>query len=195
VFDVKTKKREYRDIELSLLGNFQIENALTAIGVVEGIRDLKIKRLKDLSEDVLYRGLASVKWKGRLEILRRSPYLVIDGAHNPYSMEVLAREVKDIFDYEKLILILGVNRDKSVKEILDAIVPLSDEIIFTRVNFPRSADPFVMRDMVKGRSPMVSKDIKEALGIAYGIATPKDLILVTGSLYLVGEAIKVSSRE
>ncbi|PIS23604.1 MAG: hypothetical protein COT45_05785 [bacterium (Candidatus Stahlbacteria) CG08_land_8_20_14_0_20_40_26] len=128
-------------------------------------------------------------------MLRRSPYLVIDGAHNPYSMEVLAREVKDIFDYEKLILILGVNRDKSVKEILDAIVPLSDEIIFTRVNFPRSADPFVLRDMVKGRSPMVSKDIKEALGIAYGIATPKDLILVTGSLYLVGEAIKVSSRE
>jgi len=195
VFDVKTKEREYRDIELSLLGDFQIENAITAIAVVERIRDLKIERLKDLNEDALYRGLASVKWKGRLEILRHSPYLVIDGAHNAYSMEVLAREIKDIFDYERLILIFGVNRDKDIKGMLDAIVPLSDEIIFTRVNFPRSADPFVLRDMVKGRSPMVLKDIKEALGIAYGIATPKDLILVTGSLYLVGEAIRlVNSR-
>jgi dihydrofolate synthase/folylpolyglutamate synthase len=208
IFDVRTEEKEYRDVKLSLPGSFQIENALTAIGVVEGLThrgrggktgaqvliDSNIQRCEDIKkrrfEDAIYQGLASVRWRGRLEVLRHSPYLVVDGAHNVYSMEVLAKEIKDIFDYKRLILIFGVNRDKDIKGMLKAIVPLSDVIILTRTDFPRSADPLTMKDMVKQHSPVVSKDIKEALEIAYRIATKCDLILITGSFYLVGEAIE-----
>ncbi len=195
IFDVRTDRNEYRDLKLPLRGGFQIENALTAIGVVEGLRDLKIEIFKDLNENSVRKGLASVRWKGRLEVLRSSPYLVVDGAHNVYSMEVLAKEVRNLFDYERLILIFGVNKDKDIKGMLDAILPMSDVIILTKIDFPRSADPLVLKDMVEGCSPVVSRDIREALEIAYGIATQRDLILIAGSLYLVGEAMRVSSKE
>ena len=207
VFDVKTDGNKYRGIKLSLPGRYQIENALTTIGVVEELKNSKmqickhsnIQRFEDLNigrlEEAVYRGLASVRWRGRLEVLRRSPYLVVDGAHNAYSAGVLAEEVTNIFEYERLVLIFGVNRDKDIRGMLNAVLPISDEVIFTRVDFPRSADPLTLVDMARGHSRAASRDIKEALAIAYGMATQRDLILITGSLYLVGEAIKVSSKE
>lgn len=207
VFDVKTDGNKYREIKLLLPGRYQIENALTAIGVVEELKNSKmqiceyanIQTFKDLKigrlEEAVYRGLASVRWRGRLEVLRRSPYLVVDGAHNAYSAGVLAEEVTSIFEYERLVLIFGVNRDKDIRGMLNAILPISDEVIFTRVDFPRSADPLTLVDMARGHSCAASRDIKEALAIAYGMATQRDLILITGSLYLVGEAIRVRSRE
>ena len=201
IFDVVTEKRVYKEITLSLPGGFQIENALTAIGVVEGLEDVKMRRFEYLNmqrcEDVkmqrlegaMRQGFISVRWRGRLEVLRRAPYLVVDGAHNPYSMGVLAGEIRDIFKYKRLILIFGVNRDKEIRGMLDAIVPLSDELILTRVDFPRSADPISLKHMIKDKSPIISKNIEEALSLAYNLATQRDLILITGSLYLVGEAI------
>ncbi|MCK4330505.1 bifunctional folylpolyglutamate synthase/dihydrofolate synthase [candidate division WOR-3 bacterium] len=190
VFDVTTDKDEYRDLKLTLLGSFQIENAITAIGVVQEFEYSNIPTFKDVNIDVLKQGLASIYWRGRLEVLRRTPYLIVDGAHNPFSMEILAKEIKDIFNYKRLILIFGVNRDKQIRKMLDAIVPISDEIIFTKIDFPRSAEPALIMNMLVGKSTKISKDIKEALKIAYKTANEEDLILVTGSLYLVGEAIK-----
>ena len=196
VFDLKTDKREYKNLKLSLPGRFQIENALTAIGVVECLIERKayVQMFEHLNttliKNAIYRGFGSIKWRGRLEVLRRSPYLVVDGAHNVYSMEVLAREIKELFDYKKLILIFGVNRDKNIKGMLDAILPVSDEIVLTKIDFPRSAEPVFLKNIIKNKSPRLSGDVKGALEIAYGIASEQDLILVTGSLYLVGEAIR-----
>lgn len=197
IFDLQTIFASYKGLNLSLAGSFQVENALTVVGVIEGLKDTQSHsaKFKSINEGTIKRGLCSVVWRGRLELLDRDPYLVVDGAHNPYSMEVISRDIKDIFSYRRLILIFGVNRDKQIKQMLDAIVPISDEIIATRIDFPRSAEPKLIGNMLKERSVKVTPNIGEALKMAYEIAAPDDLILITGSLYLVGDAIREVERK
>ena len=95
------------------------------------------------SEDI-HIGLEKAFWPGRMQVLARSPLLVLDGAHNPAAIRVLARSLRETFSFRRLILVLGIMADKDIPSILKGIVPSSDYVFYTRPAYLRAASPEVL---------------------------------------------------
>jgi len=188
VFKVSGFFGDYKNIHMKLLGTHQVINAAVAIGAIEALRLSGIS----IDAETIKRGLQSVKWPGRLEVIRkRDPRIVLDGAHNKASADALARSVRRLFSYKKLILVLGISKDKDVKGILKELVPIADSIILTKSKVvERAMDPAAIHAMItpKTRDVTVTQDVGDALEKALKKAGPSDLVLVAGSIFVVGEA-------
>ncbi len=175
----------YRHLEVGLKGRFQYRNAALALLTVE---ILKGKGLA-VSDEAIRLGLADLMWPGRLEQVSSDPTIILDGAHNPSAMRSLAHSIKRDFDFEQLILVLGVMADKDVLNILKEILPLASRAIYTRPAYHRAATPQFLMDMAKeyGKAGEVHFSIPAAIERARSLAGKRDLILITGSLFTIGE--------
>jgi dihydrofolate synthase/folylpolyglutamate synthase len=172
----------------ALRGEFQRENARLALSAVIGLNENGFS----ITPDAMRQGLATVQWPGRLEVASTAPLIVLDGAHNDDSARKLERALYAEFNFERLLLILGLSRDKQFETILEALVPHASTLILTRSRHPRAhADldkiAAVARPMLHG-DLLFTGDIPEALDQARTLAQPGDLICVTGSLFVVGAA-------
>ena len=127
-FSVSGLRGEYPAFMMKLLGSHQVVNAATAIGEVEALHHRGI----EITSDAVREGVASARWEGRLEVVAKRPYIVLDGAQNRASAKALTRAIKDIFRYERLILALGVSRDKDIDGILKELLPIADRVILTK---------------------------------------------------------------
>ena len=183
-FSVTGIFEKYPSLEVGLLGEHQFMNAATAIGLIESLRfyDIIIK------DSAIRSGLRNVKWPGRLQILQNNPYIVLDGAQNRASAKALKAAIKRIFKYNRLILVLGISKDKDIKGICEELEPISDEIILTKASLPRGEEPVVIKRNI-AKAARLASSIEEAMNTAEGISAPSDLILVTGSLFVVGELL------
>jgi len=187
----KSKKGQTFEIEgfrfrIPLLGMHEIENGAVAYHALKMLGEKGFR----LDMDRVREGFRSVKWRGRLDIIGRNPYFVLDGAHNVESCEALQRAIEDYFKYNRLILILGISSGKDVKGIIDTLAPLADIIIFTRADAPRAIRPEILRKEYRGTKRFcLAKDVRSAQKMAKRMAKSDDLILATGSLYLVGEIL------
>ena len=179
-FEIRAGKT-YR-VRLSLLGKHQGTNAAMAIAAVEhlGVR---------IPESAIVLGLRKATIAGRLEVMRRKPLVVMDAAHNPAAMKTLARALR-LFKHERLILVMGMMADKDVAGTLKEIMPHVDMAIFNRPRVPRAADPRELAEMAKGYSARVEiiEDVKESVRKALALADSHDMVLVTGSIYMLSEA-------
>lgn len=187
VFNVSGLFEEYPRLETGLLGSHQIVNAATAIGAVEALKFNGIT----IPGEYIRKGIKDVQWPGRFEIVARAPYIVLDGAQNRASANALARAAKRLLRYRNLILVLGISKDKDISGILDELLPISDSIILTRARVAeRAAEPSKIKELIKtaDKDIFLTKGVEEALDKARSIADPEDAILVTGSLFVVGEA-------
>jgi dihydrofolate synthase/folylpolyglutamate synthase len=186
VFSYYGIERKFPSLRLHLRGRHQVINAGCALGAVEllGRRGLRV------SDRSIEEGLGACRWPGRLEVLRESPAVVIDGAHNPAGASVLTRALVEDFTFRRLILVFGVLGDKDYRGMLARLLPMADHIILTRPREERALSPDVPARWVRaaGRRPEVIEDGGEALERALRLAGKGDLICITGSLYLVGEA-------
>lgn len=191
-FSCRGPDRNYSRIDISLKGRHQAENAALAVGV----SDILHARGLPIAQEAVMEGLRTARWEGRLETLRESPTLLVDGAHNPAGIAALCRSLAKDFFYRRLILVFGVLRDKDYGSMLKRIQPVAHRLILTRPASERAMPPRELRQAVlRGAgSVRVVEDPSEALREAFRIAGRKDLICVTGSLYLVGEIKKVFSR-
>lgn len=192
-FSIRGLSGEYPRLLTRLLGSHQVMNSATAIGAVEALRFSGIA----IPADAVKRGVESARWPGRLEIVGRAPFIVLDGAHNRASANVLARSIKRIFSYKKLILVLGVSKDKDIKGILDELLPISGSVILTKSKvLSRALEPDLIKGFIEAmvqrpgsrKEIFVTDNAQKAITKAEEMADPEDLILVTGSLFLVGEA-------
>ena len=176
---------EYPDLFLPLLGEFQLENACTAVA---GIAVLKEQGI-DIPADAVREGLAKVQWPGRLQVLSREPFLVVDGAHNPYSARELLRSLPKCLDFERIILLFGAGRTHRPGELLAELLPSADQVYVVRSSHPHAASAESLRDLAleQGRSVEMRATPVDALCKAVATAQPGDLILATGSLFLVAE--------
>jgi len=184
LFSVKGIFQEYPDLELNLLGYHQLMNATTAIGLIESLRFYDIIVRYNAVKD----GLNSVNWPGRLQVIGSNPYVVLDGAQNRASARALRESVEKFFDYCKLILVLGISKDKDKKAICEELAPISDSIILTKAKSPRAEEPIAIKKYFK-KDAQCTLGVEEAMQVAEGIAKGSDLILVTGSLFVVGEVL------
>ncbi len=174
------------DIRLPLLGVHQPVNATVAVAALEEAR----KRGLAVSDEAIREGLGKVEWPGRLEILQRSPLFIVDGAHNVDSARRLAQSLRKLFSWKRFILVFGASADKDIPGMLRELLPLADEVIFTRARNPRAASP---EEMLREAESMGSKGrvvepAGKAVEEALKEAGPEDLVCVTGSLFLVADA-------
>lgn len=188
IFHYKGLSRDYDDLLIPLLGDYQANNAALALAAGE----LLCQQGFSLPETVIRSGLAKTRWPGRLEVLQHSPLVVIDGAHNLEAFQGLSRAVKQTFKYGRLILVLGILDDKAADNILSEILPLADLLVITRPNSPRAADPHVLKEIaaeaLPGLPSRISPEIPDAVDFALGEAGKEDMVLIAGSLYLVSDA-------
>jgi dihydrofolate synthase/folylpolyglutamate synthase len=184
---LRGRRREY-DLRLPLLGEHQAENAACAVAAVELLEETDDK----LDAQSIVRGLWRVDWPGRLQVLRRRPYVVIDGAHNVYSMRKLGESLKKYFKFDKLTLILGFSSDKDASGMAAEAVKITGDIIVTASRSPRSVRPAALaeefsRQGIKTRS---AESLAEALKLALATAAPDELICATGSIFVIAEVME-----
>lgn len=188
--DLTTPLVSYRDLFLPLLGEHQAFNAATAVGCIERIRQEGYK----VSQTSIYNGLKEVRWAGRMQVVGRSPVILLDGAHSPTSAEALCKAIREVFHYRRLILVVGLMRDKDLQAIGKVLCPFADEIITTQAfDNPRvtPAEEIVGAWSEIGTIFHVCPNVREAIPLAQSIAATSDLICIAGSIYIVGEAMKV----
>ena len=190
-FDVMTPTGVLRDLELGLLGEHQIENATAAVALAEITR---ARGLLTLDEAAVRAGLQAARWDGRLQIVGRRPLQVVDGAHNGASFAALFASLRRHFDYNRIILVLGMMADKDVAAIMREINEAGvTAIIATAANSLRAIPPDDLRARAASATHAevsAARNAAAALTAARELAGPDDLILIAGTLYLAAEALR-----
>ncbi|MBM3245746.1 MAG: bifunctional folylpolyglutamate synthase/dihydrofolate synthase [Candidatus Omnitrophica bacterium] len=190
------KQNKYPRFKIKLLGEHQQINANVAAQAARALGSCGIK----ISEKTIQKGLCQTVWPGRLEIVAREPLVVLDGAQNVASAVALKKAVQDNFKYKELILVLGISSDKDIKGVCRQLCPLADKIILTRANNPRATKVDELEKIIKSQTRcqvpqiIMTENAREAMNKARGIAHKEDLVLVTGSLFVVGEARKLLKK-
>jgi dihydrofolate synthase / folylpolyglutamate synthase len=174
-----------------LLGDHQTINAAVALATLDHARAASPMLSKMINDHALHTGLQLVNWPGRLEVIRRAPWLVLDVAHNGASADVLAATLQVDFNFEKLILIFGAFTDKDLPRMFGALLPITSHLILMQAINPRAFSTEQLAGSARnaGYSGPIDQiaPAQEALDHAVALAGPRDLICVTGSLSIVGE--------
>ena len=170
---------------LPLLGEYQLNNAMTVLDTVGALR----ARGWSISDDAVARGLAAARWPGRLELVRRHPDLIIDGGHNPQCAQALAVSLRQLYGGRKLIFLIGVLADKDWQHMVGEVLPLAKRIVTVRPESERAKDENELAAWVRaqGVPAEAHATIGEALDAALALAAPDDTVCAWGSLYSVGE--------
>lgn len=178
------------DILLPLLGEHQIINLSVAMQAIEVLNN---KNIIDISIANIVKSIKNVSWKGRLELLSNNPYVVIDGAHNIQGIKTLSRNIKKYFKYENLYLILGILADKDVEEMIKIITPMAKKVYSVTPNSIRGELAESLKDEVSkfNKNCKAFDKYEEAYLEALNDASEKDLILASGSLYMIGDMRKI----
>ena len=181
---------EFGGLSTPLLGRHQRENATVAVALTTGA-------LPELGrgcapEAAVRAGLAAVRWPGRLQVLRERPSLVVDGAHNGDSASRLAEALGECFAADRRHLVFGTSVGKDVARMLDALLPIAATVTLTRSHHERSVplDQLFQALESRGVAASIVPEVREAVGSALAQADPGDLVIVTGSLFVVGEALE-----
>jgi len=165
--------------KISLAGEFQKVNAALALGVL-GVLELGIP------SETVKKALQKVEWPGRMQFLDG---FLLDCAHNPAGMKALAKEVRNI--NKKIILVIGILKDKDYKTMMEEITPLADKIIITKSKSKRALSPEILS---RGYECEIVQDIKKAIERARELTNEDSLILITGSIYTVGDALAAMTQ-
>ncbi len=183
-FDLKTPARTYRNLHLSLAGEHQVRNASVAILAIEALKAFPV----NVGE--IRRGLAHTRWAGRLDEYRSRRRTLLDGAHNPEGAQLLRKYLEGRKEKE-IHLVFGAVRDKDIRKIGAALFPVAASIHLTPLANTRSADPAEVATRHKrfASKMRIHRNMKNALNAAWKECPPSGLVVVTGSLYLVGELL------
>ena len=189
-FDIETDSERYPQLTLPLLGYHQFINATTAVAAIECLK----QRGYIVPKDSVYAGFKNVQWHGRIQHIKSSPIVVLDGAHSPASMEALCCTLRQSYRYNRVTFIVGLMRDKNLTAVGRVISQIADSVITTQVpNNPRVTPA---EEIQRAWQRMCDKITacstpEKAIAKALSEALPTDLICVTGSLYLVGQALEI----
>ena len=182
---------EGADLKVSLSGEHQKINAATALKVIELLRQWA----NAIAPEAIEAGLRLTRWPGRMEILRHKPTVIVDGAHNHDSAAALVKALTDDYRDRRYIFVLGLSADKNIKTFINELTPLIDTVILTKADHPR-AHEFTKDEagqLFQGKKWFIKDTINEALELALSKANVKDVIVVTGSLFIVGQARSILS--
>ena len=186
-FDVKGPKKAFTGLFLPLLGDHQVRNALVAVAICESLSEKGVAH----SEEVVRRGLATLDWPGRFQIVAHDPMVIIDGAQDGTSALALKETFLDLFKDRPLFLILGISANKEVDAVCRILCPLAESVIVTQAENVRALDAAHLEKQARpyAKRLRTTLSVEEALELARAEVGPRGIILVAGSLYLVGELL------
>ncbi|WP_372349480.1 folylpolyglutamate synthase/dihydrofolate synthase family protein [Streptomyces sp. KL116D] len=188
---------EYEEVFLPLHGAHQAHNAAVALAAVEAFFGVGAERVEPLDIDTVRKAFAAATSPGRLEVIRRSPTVVLDAAHNPAGARVTAEAISEVFDFSRLIGVVGASADKNVRGVLEAFEPIFAEVVVTQNSSHRAMDADELAGIaveVFGEDRVqVEPRLDDALEAAITLAEEEGEfagggVLVTGSVITVGEA-------
>jgi dihydrofolate synthase/folylpolyglutamate synthase len=174
---------------LPLLGDHQVENAAVALCTLSVLE----------SPITNYQFPVTVPLRGRFDIVSEKPLIVLDGAHNPYSAQCLRGSIKSLFPNKRVVLLCSILSNKDIDGIASILSPIASEIVLTTTNSPRTAPLSLLKEKFKNRggsknSPILCEETVCAVETAKNLAREDDLILVTGSMYLIGDVLKILTQ-
>ncbi len=184
---VTTPADTYRDLRIPLLGLHQADNAALAVAAIDALRS----RGWEISDGALRDGLARTRWPGRLEVLDRNPIVLVDGAHNPAGLQRSLAAVQKLAKGRQLVIVFGAMRDKDLPAMLTQLRAMDAPVIFSAIDWHRAAAPADLAAQF-GAPAETAESSVEALDRARQRASSSGIVLVCGSLYLVGEVIAAS---
>ena len=175
----------FGQIRLGMIGMHQVENAVCALKVVEALGKSGII---ELDMETVRAAMSTARQKGRLEILKTAPYIIIDGAHNEAGADALVRVIEEHFPGKRLLLVLGMLADKKVDKLISAFGHLDADIVTAEPDNPRKLKAEELCRQIKetGKHCTTGGDWKSAYNYVEGVQDNYDVILFTGSLYLIG---------
>ena len=189
----KFSYKQWKDMEISLMGSYQLTNAALALEAVDSLRNLGYR----LEDQAVYRGMKRAVWRGRFTVISREPVIVMDGAHNPAAAEELKKSLELYFPDKKLFYIFGMFRDKDYKKVTEITAPLADHIITVETpDNPRALSAKKLKDTVEKINPSVeaAESIRSAVRRTMEQAREEDVIVIFGSLSFLAEAELAVSR-
>ena len=191
-FDLIYADEAFRELKLALIGAHQIQNAALAISTACELRNVLTK----IDRDAIYRGLRSVRWPGRLEVLADAPVTVVDVAHNPDAIRKTLKAVKQIFTYKRLIVLIGIVKKKNYRAMLKELASHADMIVAVKPDTHRALSPVAISRRARELNIPVKTMGTTAEGLEYAMdaAGSNDLILGVGSHYTVGEILQNMHR-
>jgi len=186
-FNYKGFNRTLTGLAPGLIGDHQIRNATLALGAAE----LLCKNGINITEQGMRTGIQEARWPGRMEIVRRAPTIVLDGAHNPEAWLAMKKSLNKYFTCRKLFMVIGVMQDKDIARMIEILTPGAHTVIFCKPKMERAASQELIAQHISRTAAhkiLWKNDTVEALHAALKKAASDDLVCVTGSLFTVGEA-------
>ena len=189
-FDFIGEKENFKSLKLPLIGQFQAQNAGLAIAAC-------LKFLEISNEDEIRKGLKTVQWEGRLEVVCEHPTVVLDSAHNEASVRNMTTELCKNIKFSRCLVVLGLMKDKEIDKIVEILSQFGDRFYLVQVNPPRGEDPEKLQEKFKKyKKPVqVSESVSSALQTIKEFSNPNDLVCITGSIFTVAEAKKYFQYE
>lgn len=184
-FTVQTEDQPGMSLATRLLGRHQVENAVTAYAALRAVDQAGLP----IPLQAVQHGFSQVQWPGRFEVFEGQPVLVFDGAHNRYSAQRLAQTVQDHFPGQTLVLVFGASEDKDIAGMFAELLPHSAHLLLMRAGHPRAAAVEHLVELAAGYDCQITilNQSEGSYELAREFSGPEGVILVTGSLYLVGE--------
>jgi dihydrofolate synthase/folylpolyglutamate synthase len=199
VVSIKGLGGEYDELYLPLHGEYQAHNAATAVAAVEALLGAGPESDGRVTTELLQAGFANVTSPGRMEVVRQSPTVIVDAAHNPHGAEATAATVSEAFQFEPLIGVLGCMKDKDVYGVLEAYEPIMETVVCTRNSFVERSMPAeelgeLAAEVFGEERVLVRPHLIDAIDDAIRLAEENAValgsggVLITGSVITAGEA-------
>ena len=177
--------QRYKDLEIKLIGDHQVNNSVLALSAIEILNQLKHL---NINKDDIRRGLINTRWPGRIEKILNRPTFIIDGAHNEDGARSLAKAIEKNFKGKKATLLIGMLEDKDIDAVLEILMPYFDKVITTTPDNDRAMNCEILKEKIsKYVDNVISKEnIEEAVNYTLKNAKEDDIIISAGSLYMIG---------
>jgi dihydrofolate synthase/folylpolyglutamate synthase len=190
IFHLDGISRHYDRLFIPLLGKHQLLNAASAVGAVEALNYRGI----EIPVKAFHEGLRSVKWPGRLEVVQENPLVVIDGAKDVEATRAIKESLLEDFQYPRRVAVVSISSDKNIPEMIGHLTQAVDSFIITAHSvMGRAAEPETIGSEIEKRSKpyRIETDIKKAIKGAIDITGEDGMVLIVGSVFLVGEAREI----
>jgi dihydrofolate synthase/folylpolyglutamate synthase len=193
-FDVRIAEEDYRNLSISMIGMHQVGNAICALSVIEV---LKNENIICVDKERIYAGMKKARQTGRLEVLRKDPYVIIDGAHNEAGVEALGAALKEHFTGKKILMVIGMLADKKIDKLVEKFSLITDDFIATEPDNPRklSANELCRHVQKAGNHCIAIPNPENACQAVAERLSRYDVAVFAGSLYLIGKVRDLLKNE
>jgi len=176
----------WRNLQTGLLGNYQVDNAALVVAACEVLN----RKKANISIESIKEGLTNNHWPGRLEVVSKNPFILLDGAHNLIAARNLAKYLSNNLSNRNITLVVGILNDKPYSDMLKSLLPICKRVVITSPKIDRALAPEKLSAVAERfiSNITIIPDVGEAVKFAIKTALPGDAICIAGSLYVVGEA-------